>query len=184
MHRGVAVVVASAAIAAAGFVIRADTRNASHASDVQLQLAGLLFEDGRYADSLEAYRKALDSDDPSQVRQARAGVVQSALRIAEFNIARREAETLLAADPHGAEARSLYGDAVWASGLFDEAETAYQGALAAAPDHPRGLHGMARSLLARGQLAQAMDRAQAALKLAPRDLEIHHTVGAIFERMH
>ena len=29
-----------------------------------------------------------------------------------------------------------------------------------------------------------MDEAQAALRLAPRDLEIHHTVGAIYERMH
>ena len=28
-----------------------------------------------------------------------------------------------------------------------------------------------------------MDEAQAALRLAPRDLEIHHTVGAIYERM-
>ena len=43
---------------------------------------------------------------------------------------------------------------------------------------------MARSLAARSQLDEAMDEAQAALRLAPRDLEIHHTVGAIYERMH
>ena len=29
-----------------------------------------------------------------------------------------------------------------------------------------------------------MNEAQAALRLSPRDLEIHHTVGTIFERMH
>jgi predicted aspartyl protease len=29
-----------------------------------------------------------------------------------------------------------------------------------------------------------MNEAQAALRLSPRDLEIHHTVGAIYERMH
>jgi len=29
-----------------------------------------------------------------------------------------------------------------------------------------------------------MNQAQAALKLSPRDLEVHHTVGAIYERMH
>jgi Flp pilus assembly protein TadD len=46
------------------------------------------------------------------------------------------------------------------------------------------MHGMARSLLARNQLDEAMNQAQAALKLSPRDLEIHHTVGAIYERMH
>ena len=43
---------------------------------------------------------------------------------------------------------------------------------------------MARSMAARGHLADAMNEAQAALRLAPRDLEIHHTVGTIFERMH
>src|SRR5206468_6103436 len=40
------------------------------------------------------------------------------------------------------------------------------------------------SLLARSQLDDAMGEAQAALRLAPRDLEIHHTVGTIYERMH
>ena len=43
---------------------------------------------------------------------------------------------------------------------------------------------MAKSLAARGRLTDAMGEAQAALRLAPRDLEIHHTVGTIFERMH
>ena len=184
MHRGIAVVAASAVIAAAGFVIHADTKSSSHASDIQLQLAELLYGDGRYGDSLEAYRKALNSDDPVRTRRARAGVVQSALRTAEFSVARREAETLLTTDPHDPEALSLYGDAVWASGLFDDAEAAYREALTVTPGLARGLHGLARALVARGRLAEAMDDAQAALKLAPRDLEIHHTVGTIFERMH
>src|SRR4029077_13696607 len=48
----------------------------------------------------------------------------------------------------------------------------------------RGLHGVARSMLARSRLDDAMNEAQAALRLSPRDMEIHHTVGAIYERMH
>ena len=43
---------------------------------------------------------------------------------------------------------------------------------------------LARSLAARNRLDQAMNEAQAALRLNPRDLEVHHTVGAIYERMH
>ena len=78
----------------------------------------------------------------------------------------------------------MYGDALWASGLFEQAEGKYQDALATTPELARGLHGMARSLAARGQLEQAMVKAQAALRLAPRDLEIHHTVGSIYERTH
>ncbi|HUK35918.1 MAG TPA: aspartyl protease family protein, partial [Vicinamibacterales bacterium] len=79
---------------------------------------------------------------------------------------------------------SLYADALWASGLFEESEARYRDALALQPDLARGLHGIARSLLARNQLEEAMNQAQAALRLSPRDMEIHHTVGAIYERMH
>src|SRR5439155_16744962 len=97
---------------------------------------------------------------------------------------RREAELLLKSEPRSPEVLSLSGDSLWASGLFDDAETKYRDALEIAPELARARHGMARSLLARSQLDDAMGEAQAALRLAPRDLEIHHTVGTIYERMH
>src|SRR5262249_40622405 len=142
------------------------------------------FQDGRYFESLEAYQKALSADDPARVRAARVGVVQSALRVAEFAVARREAEQLLASDKQNAQVLSLYGDSLWASGLFDEAESRYRDALSLEPELARARHGIARSLLARSQLGDAMNEAQAALRLSPRDLEIHHTIGTIYERMH
>ena len=46
--------------------------------------------------------------------------------------------------PRNAEALSLYGDALWASGLFEQAEEKYRDALALAPELARGHHGMAR----------------------------------------
>ena len=110
------------------------------------------------------------------------GVIASALRVAEFDLARVEAEKLHRADPNGPDAMALYGDALWSSGLFQEAEAQYRDALAGAPELARGHHGMARSLAARSHLDEAMNEAQAALRLSPRDLEIHHTVGTIYER--
>jgi tetratricopeptide (TPR) repeat protein len=178
-YRAVAV---SALVVAATLVIAADTT--SQASEVQLQLANLLYSEGRYLDALEAYKNALKTAPQDKARVPRIGVISSALRVAEFDLARQEAERLVKADPSGPDAMSLYGDALWASGLFDAAETRYRDALAKVPDLARGHHGMARSLAARGHLADAMNEAQAALRLAPRDLEIHHTVGTIFERMH
>src|SRR5712692_9599759 len=118
MHRGIVVVAVSAIITAATFVIEADTRLSPHASDIQLQLARLFFDEGRYVDSLDAYEKASGGDDPIRVRQARAGVIQSALRVAEFSVARREAEKLVAVEPQSPDALSLYGYSLWASGLF------------------------------------------------------------------
>jgi predicted aspartyl protease len=43
---------------------------------------------------------------------------------------------------------------------------------------------MARAYAAQNKLDLAMSEAQTALRLSPRDLEIHHTVGSIYERMH
>jgi predicted aspartyl protease len=52
-----------------------------------------------------------------------------------------------------------------------------------APESSRGRHGLARALASQSKLDEALTEAQAALKSAPRDAELHHTVGSIFERM-
>ncbi len=184
MQRGFRVVAVSAIVAGASLVIRADATPPSQAAEIQLQLGNLFFSEGKFNESLEAYQHALRTDDASRLRQARSGVIQSALRVAEFETARHEAEALVTSSPRDAEAVSLYGDSLWASGLFEQAEEKYKDALSMVPALARGRHGLARSLMARSLLDEAMSEAQAALLLAPRDLEIHHTVGTIYERMH
>jgi tetratricopeptide (TPR) repeat protein len=184
MRSALRVAVASALVAAASFALRADTTPPSQASEIQLQLGDLLFSEGKYLDSLDAYRNALKTAPAESARRPRVGVIASALRVAEFDLARAEAEKLYQADPKGPESMTLYGDALWSSGLFQEAEAEYRDALAAAPELARGHHGMAKALAARSHLDEAMNEAQAALRLAPRDLEIHHTVGTIYERQH
>ncbi len=183
MQRALRVAAASFIVVAATFVLRADIPS-SQASEIQLSLGDLLFAEGKYLDSLEAYRNALKTAPPDSARRPRIGVIASALRVAEFGLARAEAEKLYEADPTGPEAMTLYGDALWSSGLFQEAEVKYRDALAASPDLARGHHGMAKALAARSRLGEAMNEAQAALRLSPRDLEIHHTVGTVYERQH
>jgi tetratricopeptide (TPR) repeat protein len=184
MFSGFRLAAAAAAVSAATFVIHADATPPSQASEIQLQLGDVLYTEGRYGDALDAYKLALDAAPAGNARAARIGVISSALRVAEFDLARSEAERLSQADPHGPDVMSLYGDALWASGRFEDAEGKYRDALARVPGLARGHHGMAKSLAARGHLDEALAEAQAALRLAPRDLEIHHTVGTIFERMH
>jgi predicted aspartyl protease len=179
--RGTAIVTM---IAAASFVIHADDTSESQSGEIQLQLANAFYNDGRYQDALDAYRLALSAATSGNVRPARSGIVRSALHVAEFDLARTEADALVKSAPHAPEAIVLYADALWASGLFEEAEGRYRDVLASTPALARGHHGMARALAARGRLQDAMDEAQSALRLSPRDLELHHTVGAIYERMH
>jgi predicted aspartyl protease/Tfp pilus assembly protein PilF len=184
MRSGFRVVAASAIIVAASLMIHADSQVLSQAADIQLRLGRMLFDQGQYPEALDAYRNAVTSEDSTVVRQARAGLIQSALRVAEFVSARTEANVLLKMAPRDPDVLALYADSLWASGLFEQAEDQYREALSLAPELARGRHGMARAFLAQSKLDEAMNQAQAALRLSPRDLEIHHTVGAIYERMH
>jgi predicted aspartyl protease/Flp pilus assembly protein TadD len=170
--------------AAALLGLRADAAPQSEIAEIQLQLANELYAEGRYAEALDAYQRAVSASGPDDVRRPRAGLIVSALRVAEFDLARTHAEAQVKAAPRDAEAIALYADALWSSGLFEEAEARYEEAIALNPEMARGRHGRARALAARSRLAEGMEEAQAALRLAPRDLEIHHTIGTIYERMH
>jgi tetratricopeptide (TPR) repeat protein len=169
---------------AASLVIRADTTPQSQAAEIQVHLGQEFFGQGRFPEAMEAYQKAVEASPPSEARAARAGLIMSALRVAEFEIAREQADELVRTAPRDPEALALHGDALWAAGLFEESEQRYAEALTINPDSSRARHGMARSLASRSRLEDAMTEAQAALRLAPRDLEIHHTVGTIYERLH
>ena len=59
MQSAFRVAAASAIVAAASFAIHADVTPPSQASEIQLQLGDLLFSEGKYLDSLDAYRNAL-----------------------------------------------------------------------------------------------------------------------------
>ena len=150
---------------------------------LQFQLGTLLFEETRYREALEAFRKAVDADSKSLSMRARMGVVKSALRLGEFLEAQKTAQVLKQQDPKNAEVLSLHADALWSAALFDEAHEEFKDALALVPDLSRGHHGLARALASQNKLDEALNEAQVALKLAPRDEEAHHTVGAVFERM-
>jgi len=174
-----ALVVLAVVTAVASGVQGRDVNDAS----LQFQLGTLLFDETRYREALEAFRKAVNSDSKSLAIQARIGIVKSALRLGEFIEAQKEANTLKQQDPRNADVVAIHADALWSAGLFDEADQEFRDALAMEKDLSRGHHGLARALASQNKLEEALNEAQVALKLAPRDEEIHHTVGSIFERM-
>jgi hypothetical protein len=123
--------------------------------------------------------RAQDSGDLA----AGAASVRQALRLARFDDARVEAERLKAAAPADAEMLSLYGDTLWASGLFDQAEQVYGDALDRAPQSSRARYGVARSLATRSRLSEALDQTLAATAAAPDDPETYALAGMLYERM-
>ena len=152
-------------------------------AELQFQLASLLYDETRYQEALQAFDEATQTDDAAVAVRARKGKVRSAIKVAEFDVARQEALALRSQAPTDAEAVTLLGDSFWSAGLFDEADRAYTEALTLLPGYPRARFGMARSLATQSKLDQALEEALAASAAAPRDGEIHAAVGDIYERL-
>jgi Flp pilus assembly protein TadD/predicted aspartyl protease len=172
------------AAAACTLVLRADDKVATGDAELQFQLATLLFDDTRYHEAMAAYERAARTDDPALALRARKGRVMSALRVAEFTVARTAAAALKKDAPGDPEVVTLFADSLWASGLFDESEDSYRDALKGNPGSSRARFGVARTLATRNRLDEALTEALAASAAAPRDAEIHHVIGDIYERMH
>ena len=173
----------AAIVAACTLGLRAAGAISSGDAELQIQLANLLIEETRYPEALDAFERASLADDPRLALRARKGKVRTALRLGEFRMAHEEGASLAADAPKDAEALTLYGDALWSAGLFDESDSEYRDATAIEPGSSRGRFGLARSLATRNRLDEALNEALAAVASAPRDGEIHHMIGSIYERL-
>ena len=165
-------------------VIDAQSASESARIEARLQLADLLRGDQRYWESIPAYDQAKPGASSEQLIRVSSGLLQSLLQIAEFTEAHREALLLRSLAPTDPSALALVGDALWASGLFDEAEAVYRDVLALDAGSAGGRHGLAQSLATRQAYDDALDWIQAALAIAPDTPAFHHTLGFIYQRMH
>jgi predicted aspartyl protease len=170
-------------LVAIGLIAALGAFSPSDTPEIQLQLGKLLYAEGRYGEALTAFQVAVGSTE-SRVRvPARIGTVQSSLRLGDFLKARTEAVALHQEAGDDGAPLAVYGDALWASGLFGEAERAYQRSIAVVPEEPRGLNGVARGLAARGRYDDALALSLRAVQLAPREADFYHTLSRVYERL-
>jgi predicted aspartyl protease len=141
------------------------------------------FLQSRYREALTSFAEATGAADPVLAVDARKGMVRSALRLAEFDIAAREARLLAEQSGADDEALALHGDALWGMGLFDEAETAYTRGLEQNAHAPRARFGLARALATRSRLAEALAQVSEAQAGDPADPDPYALTGAIHERL-
>jgi len=173
-----------ALVAALSLTLAARGPLSAPATAVQIDLADILFSHGDYRGALGVYLNAAGSDATDLRNRARAGVVRTALRIGEFDIASTHSAALRKALPQDALALTLSGDSYWSNGLFDEAESAYRDALSVAPSAWRARNGLAKSLASRSLFDDALVEARAALASgAGREPEAHHTLAQINEAL-
>ena len=110
----------------------------SATADVQSQLADLLFADGRYREAADVYRRVLSAPDTALASRAGTKLVLSLLRVGDFRSAATVSADLRRSYPDDAHVAAVRGDSLWASGLFEEAEAAYEQALERDPAEARG----------------------------------------------
>jgi predicted aspartyl protease len=142
-------------------------------------LGDLLLSGGHVREAIEAYERAFQEGiGPLRLRAGQQWV-KSLLRTAEFRRARDAAAEVRLLSPRDADVLALEGDALWAAGLFDEAERAYQQALAIEPVTPRARNGLAKSLLSQGQIERAREEVHAAIAVTPNEADWHYTLASI-----
>jgi predicted aspartyl protease/Flp pilus assembly protein TadD len=182
MRVGPRVLLASVTAVVAFALLPGSTATVRASDEIQLQLADVLFRAGHFREAADVYRQVTETPSRPMRIHALAGLTTSLLRVGEFEPALNEATRLRETAPGDGRSMSVYGDAVWAMGLFDEAEAAYRAALELAPGSAGAHNGLARSLAARSRLDDAVAEARTALRLAPRVPEYHFTLSAIYER--
>ena len=180
--RTVACVVAGAM--ALPIVIGAQSTPTTARSEIRVQLADLLLGDNRAWEAIRVYDQAKEGATQEQLVRASSGLLQAFLQVAEFTQAHLEATYLKELAPRDPEALALTGDALWAAGLFDEAEQVYRDVLAIDPESGGARHGLAKSLATRHRYDEAFDWAEAALAVSADVAAFHHTLGSIYRRTH
>jgi tetratricopeptide (TPR) repeat protein len=160
-------------------ILRADVTPA----EVYLNAADLLAREWRYADAFALYAQAERLAEGGQRLRAGLGVAMSAIRLAEFDVAYSKASQLRRAFPDDLHAMSVYGQAAWANGMFEEADAAFRDALARDPADPTSRLGLARLLAARNRLPEALDHVLAVIAAAPEDADAYAVAGNVYRRM-
>ena len=175
-------VVLSVAILAAAATLGAQQRLTPKQAAAKYSRATRSFADAKYEDAYKEYNEVFSTGEGDLSPGALKGMIRSALRLSSFGIARKEAEALRAAT-NDEDSLTLFGDALWGAGLFDESEAAYRDAGQRFPNSARARFGIARSLAARGRLAEGLTESVTALTTAPSDPEILVLVAELYERL-
>ena len=165
-------------------VIGAQSTPTTARSETRLQLADLLLGDDRAWEAIRVYDQAKQGATQEQLVRASSGLLKALLQVAEFTRAQQEATSLRELAPGDPEALALTGDALWAAGLFAEAEQVYRDVLAVDPESGGARHGLAKSFATRHRYDEALDWAEAALAVSADTAVFHHTLGSIYQRMH
>lgn len=148
-----------------------------------LQAADAFMTNARYREAVLAYRSARNTDDAVVRVRAGVGEIRALHRIAAYIDGRIVGAAVAAADPADANALAIYGDGLWGSALFLEAEAQYAAALAIDPSNARARHGRGRSLGAQHRFDDALADLLHATKTDPGEAAYWCSLASVYEQL-
>lgn len=150
---------------------------------IYLEAGDLLARNWDHVDALAMYERAEQVAAGQDRVRAGIGVTLSAIRLAQFEFAYVKAAELRNDHQDDLDVRTTYGQAAWSAGLFDAAEASFRDVIASRPADTRALVGMARVLVARNRLDEALSNALAAATSNPKDADAYYLVGHVCRRL-
>ncbi len=110
-------------------------------ADIRLLMGDLSFTAGQFADSIENYRKALDTH--PQLPQAHSAIARSLMMLGKPDEAILEFEQEIEISPNAGSVHFLLGQAYAEQGTHEHARTHYEQALKIDPDHTNACYSLA-----------------------------------------
>lgn len=132
----------------------------------QLRRGWLLYRIGRYADSIEAYQRAITA--APRAIEPRVGVLLPQTALRRYSDVEAQARAVLAVDPHNYLATLRLAFAYYNSGRFTEAATLYAQLKELYPSDAEVRSGLGWSLLKAGKSAEASRELRELLSIQPR----------------
>ncbi len=148
-----------------------------------LQTADGFMTSARYREAVLAYRSARNTDDAVLRVRAGVGEIRALHRIAAYIDGRIVGAAVAAADPADADALAIYGDGLWGSALFLEAEAQYAAALAIDPSNARARHGRGRALGAQHRFDDALADLLHATRTDPGEAAYWCSLASVYEQV-
>ena len=165
-------------------VMDAQSTPTTAASETRIQLADLLHNDQRFWEAILVYDQAKQGSTTEQLIRRSRGMLEALLKVGEFMWAQKEAEQLRELAPRDPDALGIIAEALWAAGLFDEAEALYQDVLSLDPESGVGRNGLAKNFATKHRYDDALDWVEAALETSGDTPAFHYTLGFIYRLMH
>ncbi len=139
---------------------------AAETADDWYEAGNILFQESKYPEALEAYNKALDTNQHLTAAWIAKGITLQ--KLGRYDLALSSLNTSIETDPENSEAWFTLGSLFFDIGQYPQAEDAFLHATAIRPTHSEAWNYLGNALFMQGLFAEAAEAYQKTLEVDPK----------------